>query len=92
MAAIKAQIRTVYYSPTGRRSYLTAKGAANAEASRMLSKKYPQEQAEYDDFGRITYAGFHWSGDEHLLRVHARLSKLLLKKLRACKGGMEGEI
>jgi hypothetical protein len=83
MARIEATTRTVYRAPTKGRSYLTAKSAANGEAAAMLGKKYPSERPEYeDDFGRCTYPGFHWREDERLMRVHARLARIILRHIR----------
>lgn len=82
MPMIETAQRTVYLSPSRGRAYLTAKGAANAEANFMLVKKYPTEKAEYQN-GFCYDRGYHWSEDEFLRRVHERLVRLILKKLRA---------
>lgn len=79
MSAIEILRRTVYRAPTKGRAYLTARAAANAEAGAMLAKKYPSERAEYD----VGFSGWNWSLDEQLIRVHARLSKRILRKLRS---------
>jgi len=82
MPAIEVRQRTVYRAPSRGRTFLTAKAAARSEAATMLSRKYAAERPEYDDIGRMTYPGFHWSADEHLVRVHARLVRLILKRLK----------
>ncbi|MFC0260997.1 hypothetical protein [Achromobacter marplatensis] len=47
----------------------------------MLQDRYPTENAEYED-GHCYYPGFHWSSDERLMRVHKRLTRLILRALR----------
>lgn len=58
---IEAQTRTVYVARTKGRAYLTKSAAINAEARALIAKKHPSERSEYDDMGRCTYGGFHWS-------------------------------
>ncbi|WP_082080259.1 hypothetical protein [Cupriavidus basilensis] len=82
MPAILVDVQQVYTAPTKGRRYLTARGAARAEADAMLTRAYPSDQPEYDDMGRCLYGGFHWSSDERLVRVHKRLMRLLLRRLR----------
>jgi hypothetical protein len=48
----------------------------------MLGKKYPSEDAEYEQSGRMTYPGYHWGNDDRLVRVHKRLARLILRDLR----------
>ena len=48
----------------------------------MLKKKYPSERSHSDDFGRIEDPGYHFTNDPRLVRVHARLTRLLLTQLR----------
>lgn len=85
MGEIQVQTRWVYHAPTRGRSYLTARAAANQEASAMMSRKYPPESAESDEFGRTTDPGFHWAEDERLRRVRDRLASRILRKIR--RGG-----
>lgn len=82
MAAIKPEARTVYLAPTKGRRYLSARSAASAEARAMLDAKHPAEIAEFDGEGRCTNGGWHWSSDDFLLRVHKRLSRLILAGMR----------
>lgn len=82
MSRIEVSTRTVYRAPTKGRTYLTARSAANAEAAAMMVAKYPTEQADYSD-GRMDYPGYHWSDDPRLVVTQKRLTKLLLRKLRA---------
>lgn len=81
MAAIQPQAVTAYLAPTKGRRYLTARSAAKAEAAAKLESKYPTEREEYEN-GRMYYAGYHWSEDEQLLRVHKRYARLLMRHLR----------
>jgi hypothetical protein len=80
----------VFYAPTRRRHYLTLKGAAFAEAGAVIAKKYPTEQPEYLE-GRLTYSGFHYTSDERLVRVRARLARRILKATTANSVGTEAE-
>lgn len=83
MPAIRRTERLVFRAPTRGRDYLTVTAAARNEAAAMIEKKYPREQAEYEDGGRCTYPGYHWSSDSRLQRLHARLTLILLKTFRA---------
>ncbi|MGJ7613924.1 MULTISPECIES: hypothetical protein [unclassified Variovorax] len=84
MSTIQPMQRLVFRAPTRGRTYLTARAAAKAEAAAMLARKYPTEKPEYDAIGGMSYDhGYHWSGDERLVKVHARLAKRLLANLRA---------
>lgn len=81
MAAITIVSRPVYHAPTKGRSYLTARAAARNEADALLCKKYPREHAEYEN-GMCYYPGWHWSGDEQMQKVHARLARFILRAFR----------
>ena len=83
MAAIERVDRPVFRAPTKGRCYLTAKSAAAAEARALLDKKYPAEKAEYEDGGRMYYPGYHWNSDEQLVRLQARLTRMILRAFRA---------
>lgn len=85
MPAIEVMQRVVYRSPTSRRTFLTAKSAARSEAAKLIIKKYPTENAEYEN-GFCYYSGFHWREDEQLVRVHARLVRLIMRRLRQPEG------
>lgn len=82
MAEIKSEQMVVYYAPTKRRRYLSARNAAGAEATAMIAAKYPYEKYEYDEFGNIIYQKFHWTQDPFLVRVHARLTRIILAKFK----------
>ena len=81
-SAIYAHMRKVYRAPTAGRDYLTQRAAAHNEASALLKKKYPSERSTSDDFGRIEDPGYHFTNDPRLVRLHARLTRMLLKQLR----------
>ncbi|CAB3717725.1 hypothetical protein CEY09_31750 [Achromobacter marplatensis] len=81
MSEIEQIVRTAYRAPTRGRTYLNPRSAAKAEAAAMLQDRYPTENAEYED-GHCYYPGFHWSSDERLMRVHKRLTRLILRALR----------
>jgi len=76
---IQVFTQTVYRAPTKGRRYLTARAAAIAEAGAMLECKYPSERPEWD----IGDPGWHWRSDEAHLRTHKRLSRMILRRLRA---------
>lgn len=81
MAEIQVIARPIYLAPTKGRCYLTAKAAANNEASAQMNKKYPPERCEYEN-GHLIYPGWHWSEDERMQKAQARLSRLLLRQFR----------
>lgn len=83
MAAIELVARPVYHSPTMGRAFLTARAAADAEARALLQRKYPTERSVQDEIGRYEDTGWHWTADERLVRVHDRLKRNLLRRLRA---------
>lgn len=76
---------TVYYAPSARRRYLSARAAAVAEARARIRAKYPSEPCERDEIG-ITYSGWDFTEDERLVKVHARLSRMLLRRFRLNNG------
>lgn len=83
MPKIEQVSRTVYRAPTAGRTYLTARAAANREASAMLAARYPSERPEYESStGYCTYPGYHWSEDHHLVIVQKRLARFILRALR----------
>lgn len=82
MAGLQGVTTMVYVAPTKGRRYLSARSAASAESRAMLEKKYPSESADHDEMGRMTYGGWHWSADEHLLKVHLRLERLILREFK----------
>ncbi|PLC06382.1 hypothetical protein CY658_04935 [Variovorax sp. RO1] len=81
MTAIQAITRTVWFAPTKRRHYMSPRAAAHAEASARIEKKYPTEKSESES-GVCYDPGYHWREDQRLLKVHARLARLLLAALR----------
>lgn len=83
---ITAHMRRVYRAPTAGRDFLTPYSAANKEAAALIKKKYPSERSVTDEFGRIEDPGWHFTADERLVRLRARVARLLLKKLKSTKG------
>ena len=83
---ITAHMRKVYRAPSAGRDYLTPYSAANKEAAALIKRKYPTERSVTDDFGRIEDPGWHFTSDPRLVRLHARLTLLLLRQLRSTKG------
>jgi len=81
MSALRKVQRTVYFAPKKGRHYLTARGAAVAEANAILENKYPTEKPEYEN-GMCYFPGYHWRSEERLLRVHKRVARILLRNLR----------
>ena len=86
MAAITKTTRHVFRAPTKGRDYLTVTAAVNAEARALMDKRYPAEREDYDGDGRCTYGGWHWNSDPKLVRVHARLARLILRAFRQKQG------
>lgn len=90
MAKIEKRTQTVFYAPTKGKRFMTLKGAAMAEAGAIIASKYPTESPEYEDYGRMTYAGFHWASDDRLVRVRKRLAKRIARAaLSPVAGGGE---
>lgn len=81
-SGVYAHMRKVYRAPTARRDYFTPHAAARNEASALLKKKYPSERSTTDDFGRVEDPGYHFMNEPRLVRVHARLTRMLLNQLR----------
>ena len=75
---IEVLTRTVYRSTTKGRSYLTKSAAITAEARALIVKKHPSEQADYDNIGRCTYGGFHWSSLPRSDVLFRRVRRLVL--------------
>lgn len=68
---LEQRTQTVYFAPTARRTYITKKGAAAAEARARIKKKYPTERDDPECGG-----GWHWTSlpnAEKLLKRYARL-------------------
>ena len=80
-AKIIPKTRTVFYAPTKGRSYFTAKAAASQEAGAILSLKYPAQQSERDEFGRLESPAWHWAEDDRLRMVRDRLAQRILNRM-----------
>lgn len=80
MARVQPMIRTVYLAPTKGRSYLTKDAAAYAEARAMITRKYPTEREEKES-GRVVASGWHWTQDDRLCKVYARLARRLRRMI-----------
>lgn len=83
MSAIQIGWKPVYLAPTKGRHYLTPKAAAFAEARAQMNRKYPEEKPEYGPKGGLVDGGWHWSCEPHHVAAYERLSRCLLKRLRA---------
>lgn len=81
MPGIEHFVAPVFYAPTKRRRYLTARAAARAEARAMIERKYPTEGQEFEH-GFMTHPGWHWTADNRLVQAHKRLTRLILRSLR----------
>ena len=77
---IKEVTRTVYFSPSKGRHYMTKKSALRAEASARLDARFPSEDTEFDDMGRITYPGFNWRNEPRAHVLLRRVIRLLKNK------------
>lgn len=80
--SLEYEYGVIYHAPTKGRRYLTARAAAKNEAGALLERKYPTERGDESD----GFYNWHWSSDEHLVRVHKRLTRLLLRQLRKSNG------
>ncbi|GGA00145.1 hypothetical protein [Dyella caseinilytica] len=76
--------RPIYYSERRKRHFITARGAAMAEANARMYQWFPSEKAEYEDgYGRCTYPGFHFTSDPRLVAMRNRLFNRYMKQLKA---------
>jgi len=73
---IEARARTVYFSPSAGRHFMTLAAAAHKEASHLMESKYPRERSDEH------YAGWHWSNEERLVAIHARLKRMIIRRFR----------
>jgi len=80
MARLTTATRTVYYAPTRRRAYLTKDAAAYAEARAMITRKYPIE-GRVTENGFVVDSGWHWTEDDRLCKVYARLARILRRAM-----------
>jgi hypothetical protein len=78
---VETRIRRSYFSPTANRSFLTKRAAANAEARALITRKYPTEKPHWMDGPNGDR--WHWTEDERLCLVYARLSKLILRSMKS---------
>lgn len=75
---ILSKTKTIYFSTSRGRSYMSKDSAIKAEARALIKMRHPSEKAEFDELGRMTYSGFHWSSiprSKVLLRRVCRLVK-----------------
>ena len=83
MSAIQAVQRKVFYAPTANRHFFSKRAAAKREVSAMMDNKYPTEYPEINWYtGQQITAGGHWSEDDRLRRVHDRLSRIIMRRLK----------
>jgi len=68
--SVEIRQRKVFYSSLANKHFFTKRGAADAEASKIIEAKYPTEPFEPD-----TGAGWIWKQEERLLKLHKRLSR-----------------
>jgi hypothetical protein len=73
---IEARTRTVYFSPAANRHFMTLGAAAHKEASKIMEGKYESEKAGPES------AGWHWSNDDKLRALHARVKRRLISRFR----------
>jgi hypothetical protein len=85
---IFAKKRTVYFSPRRGRHFLTAKGAARAEANARMYKLFPSEREERDeDSYRVIWPGWSFLEVPRLVAVRDKLITRYLKKIKDANGG-----
>lgn len=79
---IERRERPVFYSPRARRHFLTKRAAAHAEATARVIIWYPTEKAEYDDAGRQTFPGSHFTEVPRLVAIRDRLVQRYMRLLK----------
>lgn len=80
--SVVRKTREVFYSPRRGRHFFTAKAAALAEANARVKGWSPSEKSEYDDSGRCTFPGYHFTENARLVAIRDRLYARYLKALR----------
>jgi hypothetical protein len=70
---IEIQRAKVYYAPTARRRYFSLQAAAAGEARALIKLDHPTEESDHDEFGRVTYPGFHWRQMESADKLYCDL-------------------
>lgn len=80
---IETRTRSVYYSTRRRRHFLTAEGAAKAEASARMSKAFPSDGGETDDMGRRTWDPWCWRDVPRLVAIYDRLVKRYMAAIKS---------
>jgi hypothetical protein len=74
---IREEQTTVFRSKAAGRRYLTRRAAVKAEARAMLRQRYPDQRAEIDEFGRITFGGWTWRDLPNADEIFRRLCRLI---------------
>lgn len=73
---IQSRQQAVYFAPTARRTFITKRAAASAEARAQIRKKYPTER------GDIESPGYHWRHDlPNADKIHRRLMRRILHQI-----------
>jgi len=74
MIMIERKTQEVFYAPTARKTFITKRGAANAEARARIKRKYPSIP-----FDPETGEVFHWRELERADDLYRRYSNLIFK-------------
>lgn len=78
MSLIHIKTQPVYFAPTARKTFITKRAAARAEARARILKKYPSERSEED------YPGWHWLRDlPKAEQLYRRYSRLIFKTIKS---------
>lgn len=77
---ISIEQATVYRSSLRGRRYFSKDAAIKAEARSLIMNRYPTEEAESDDRGRMTYAGFYWRDLKNSDKLYRRVCRLITTK------------
>jgi len=73
-APIQVRTQPVYFAPTARKTFVTKRAAAKAEARARIRAKYPTERSSED------YKGWHWRSDlPHAEKLYRRYSRMILR-------------
>lgn len=71
--------KTVWFSPTARRHYLTKRAACTAEARAKIKAKYPSEESQQDSEGRTWDEGWHCSQLKRYDELLRRLARVIMR-------------
>ena len=74
---ITTEFATVYRSSLKGRRYLTKAAAIKGEARIIIKDKYPTEDSDRDEMGRVIFGGWHWRELKNSEKLYRRVCRLV---------------